>query len=252
MKKNNNAFTLVELSIVLIVIGLLLAGIFGGRALIYSAKLKGTIKEITDTLDVVDKFKVQYGSLPGDLPDAFAVFGAVNCPDDDAPTGCNGNENGFIDSPDEIYRAWQHLQLSNIIDDSYPGIGDQIPQHTVSAGNNVPRLEYYDSAAFVLFQQNLFILSPNDVNMGMQENIGGNIDAWAVIPVRDAFYIDQKIDNGRPGTGMIMADVDIGLTTVTNCAISTQISTGTSAASGEYDISNESNSCILSVKLQTN
>ena len=68
MKMNNNkAFSLIELSIVLIIIGLLVAGITGGQSLIESAKIQSLIKEITEYKQVSYLFQMQKGRLPGDL-----------------------------------------------------------------------------------------------------------------------------------------------------------------------------------------
>ena len=64
---NNKAFSLIELSIVLIIIGLLIAGITGGQSLIGSAKIQSLIKEITEYKQVSYLFQIQKGRLPGDL-----------------------------------------------------------------------------------------------------------------------------------------------------------------------------------------
>ena len=64
---NNKAFSLIELSIVLIIIGLLVAGITGGQSLIGSAKIQSLIKEITEYKQVSYLFQMQKGRLPGDL-----------------------------------------------------------------------------------------------------------------------------------------------------------------------------------------
>ena len=64
---NDKAFSLIELSIVLIIIGLLVAGITGGQSLIESAKIQSLIKEITGYKQASYLFQIQKGRLPGDL-----------------------------------------------------------------------------------------------------------------------------------------------------------------------------------------
>ena len=64
---NNKAFSLIELSIVLIIIGLLVAGITGGQSLIYNAKINGAMKEIQNFKQGIFAFKALKDRLPGDL-----------------------------------------------------------------------------------------------------------------------------------------------------------------------------------------
>ncbi len=64
---NNKAFSLIELSIVLIIISLLVAGIVGGQSLIESAKIQSSIKEIKEYKQASYLFQTQKGRLPGDL-----------------------------------------------------------------------------------------------------------------------------------------------------------------------------------------
>ena len=64
---NNKAFSLIELSIVLIIIGLLVAGITGGASLIHIAKVKSTITELKKYNIAFNTFKVANDRLPGDV-----------------------------------------------------------------------------------------------------------------------------------------------------------------------------------------
>ena len=66
-----SAFTLIELSIVLIIIGLLVAGITGGASLIKSAQLRSVMSEARGYNVAVNSFVVQYDELPGDYDVAF-------------------------------------------------------------------------------------------------------------------------------------------------------------------------------------
>ena len=64
---NNKAFSLIELSIVLIIISLLVAGITGGKSLIESAKIRNVINEFNNLEKSIYAFKVIKDRLPGDV-----------------------------------------------------------------------------------------------------------------------------------------------------------------------------------------
>lgn len=109
--RQRSGFTLVELSIVLVVIGLLIGGILVGQSLIDSAKLNSTVRQIGQFDAGVMAFKAKYNYLPGDAP----AFG--------------GNGNGAIEggiqgwgSPwpngggifgNEILNFWRSLSAEN-------------------------------------------------------------------------------------------------------------------------------------------
>ena len=67
MKSNSLGFSLIELSIVLIIIGLLIAGIVGGQSLIFSAKTQRAITEVKNWRQAVLLFKNIKNRLPGDI-----------------------------------------------------------------------------------------------------------------------------------------------------------------------------------------
>ena len=98
--KNNNifAFSLIELSIVLIIIGLLVAGITGGASLIESAKMRNFINEVNSWKQALYTFKVRYDRLPGDLNnDGFlgGWCGGGTCPNGDKNSGEVYTKNSF-------------------------------------------------------------------------------------------------------------------------------------------------------------
>ncbi|MGB1539945.1 MAG: prepilin-type N-terminal cleavage/methylation domain-containing protein, partial [Rickettsiales bacterium] len=76
----HTGFSLVELSIVLAIIGLLAGGILGGRNLIRSAELRSIITERKQYWDAVSIFHDRYMELPGDMSDAEDHWGAATCP----------------------------------------------------------------------------------------------------------------------------------------------------------------------------
>src|ERR1019366_3549131 len=114
-------FTLLELSIVLVIIGLLIGGIFVGQSLIHTAQLNSVISEFNRYQTSVQNFKMQYQALPGDMTNATAIWGSAGgtgadatCQNTASTTAatCNGNGDGAISTSvvvmDEELRAWQH------------------------------------------------------------------------------------------------------------------------------------------------
>jgi prepilin-type N-terminal cleavage/methylation domain-containing protein len=68
-----SGFTLIELAIVLVIIGLLVGGVLVGRDLIEGAKVSATISQIQKYNTAADTFREKYGYLPCDIPDPHAT-----------------------------------------------------------------------------------------------------------------------------------------------------------------------------------
>jgi prepilin-type N-terminal cleavage/methylation domain-containing protein len=73
----NHGFTLVELSIVLMIIGLLVSGILVGKDMIRAAELRSITSEKDQFQTAVNLFKNKYLGLPGDLSNATAFWGVM-------------------------------------------------------------------------------------------------------------------------------------------------------------------------------
>lgn len=107
-------FTLVEIAIVLVIIGLLLGGVLKGQELINSAKVKSLANDFRNVPLFIYGYQDKYKRLPGDDSGATTRFGAaVNTLDGDG----KGSIGGTWDSTtltDESVRFWQHLRLANL------------------------------------------------------------------------------------------------------------------------------------------
>lgn len=68
--KRESGFTLVELSIVIVIIGLVLAGIVGGQTLVRQAQLKSIASDINSFNIAINTFKLEYKSVPSDMNNA--------------------------------------------------------------------------------------------------------------------------------------------------------------------------------------
>ena len=117
MKSQQSGFTLVEIAIVLVIIGLLLGGILKGQELINSAKVKNLANDFRTIPTFIYAYQDKFKSLPGD--DAAAsthVTGATNATTPAASQGngvINGNWNSTT-TTDESYLFWQHVRLANL------------------------------------------------------------------------------------------------------------------------------------------
>jgi prepilin-type N-terminal cleavage/methylation domain-containing protein len=116
MKSQQSGFTLVEIAIVLVIIGLLLGGILKGQELINSAKVKNLANDFRVIPTYIYAFQDKYKALPGDDSQVVAhVSGSsvATC------AGCLGNGviNGAWNSTtaaDESALFWQHVRMANL------------------------------------------------------------------------------------------------------------------------------------------
>jgi prepilin-type N-terminal cleavage/methylation domain-containing protein len=117
MKSQQSGFTLVEIAIVLVIIGLLLGGILKGQELINSAKVKNLANDFRTVPTYIYAYQDKFKALPGDDPQVVAhVNGATLAT---TPGGLQGNGviNGAWNSTtatDESYLFWQHVRLANL------------------------------------------------------------------------------------------------------------------------------------------
>lgn len=128
MKKQQSGFTLVEIAIVLVIIGLLLGGVLKGQELINSAKVKNMVGDFRTVSTLVYGYQDRFKAFPGDQSQAQldAAFGAGVATVCTGSTGCAPN-NGRIDgdwnsggadgkgvTTSETSVFWQHVRLANL------------------------------------------------------------------------------------------------------------------------------------------
>jgi prepilin-type N-terminal cleavage/methylation domain-containing protein len=221
-------FSLVELSIVLVILGLLTGGILGGQSLIRAAELRSISTEVQRYTTAVHTFRDKYFQLPGDFRDATRFWGRLNTNADcvtnsaaavNATTGtCDGNGDGLpihnssaATASAENLQFWRQLALAGLIEGTYTGvIGASAAE--VTGGTNLPRAKLSSGVWWMNSDGGVNPLSGANIytaNYGNYFTIGGAVSgAWPNAPIlkpEEAWNIDTKMDDGRPGAGKIIA-----------------------------------------------
>lgn len=217
-------FSLVELSIVLVILGLLTGGILGGRELIKAAELRSVGAEYEQYQTAINTFRMKYMALPGDMGNATSFWGAADAcagggsgswnggPISDDGRTCNGNNNGGIDSgcttlgsnPNERAQCeymlpWHHLANAQLVSGDYNAYsGSSAPYYI--AGETSPKAKY-DGAVWS-FQETsgkdeLYFVG------GLQFYQNLDVSAFGVLTPTEAWNIDSKLDDGKLAKGQI-------------------------------------------------
>lgn len=197
--RKNKGFTLVELSIVIVIIGLLVGGVTAGVGLVQAAKLHTVVSEANQIKAAVLTFKLQYNQLPGDMSNAYDYWSAA-C--DATPSKCNGNNDRLIAytggpaDDDEINRVWQHLTLSQIFPGTYNGIGERFISSSGLSSSMI-----WSALNSNIFKSNGGATEVSNLNI----MIGSPIGTWtAAFTVKQAKNMDTKMDDGVANTGKVI------------------------------------------------
>jgi prepilin-type N-terminal cleavage/methylation domain-containing protein len=216
-----NGFTLIELSIVLVIIGLIVGGVLSGQDLIKAAQIRAVLKQKESFDRAANTFRVKYGDIPGSYNNngqtafgsSFSLNGvAVFAGRGDGMLKDLGTGSGYGEFANAPFFFWSQLAAAGYIDGSYRGSGTAVP--CLSALPCTPA-DIYNSTmfppsklarnavwhAFTTPSGNFYALATMGSN-----NVNWLIDTTeAALTPREASDIDTKIDDGFGDNGRVRA-----------------------------------------------
>lgn len=226
---SRDGFTLIELSIVLVIIGLIVGGVLVGQDLIKAAQLRAQITQIEKFNTAVNTFQAKYNGLPGDLPGSVAgPLGFV------ARSGTSGlgDGNGLIQGYEfdnggwmreaaqggETLFFWEDLSSAGLIDGTFntasnggtgvsgystSDVAPYFPQAKIGNGNVVYVYSGGSSASAASGAGD----GNNYFGFSVPTSFvwAGDLYSSPGITVAQAYAIDSKIDDGLPYSGNVLA-----------------------------------------------
>jgi prepilin-type N-terminal cleavage/methylation domain-containing protein len=229
MGQKQHGFSLLEISIVLALIGLLAGIVLVGQGFIRRHELRSVILDANAYTTAIYQFKAKYQALPGDMINAVEIWGkadgdanlGTNCvdPNTNASTGkptCNGDGDLMVEGGTgcEDYRAWQQLAAGEFIDGQFTGVSGL----ALCAANSLPEVNSPKSKMNnTTFALSTFNSASNGVVVGDAVLYDGNYKNALVFglirpnnyPINAALTpiaareVDQKVDDGFPALGAI-------------------------------------------------
>jgi prepilin-type N-terminal cleavage/methylation domain-containing protein len=220
MRSKQSGFTLIEIAIVLVIIGLLLGGVLKGQELINSAKIKNLINDLNGISTAVYAYQDRYRALPGD--DA----GATRWPQiTSAGTGLGDGNGALAGKFNEAYVAtaapetilfWTELRLAGLIGGN---VNEGVPLNAVGGILGVQQGAGNGAA---------------NVGNARTQGFGGLVACQTNVLGKIAEAMDRQLDDGVPNTGGVKAWAQTGLVPIdgTTTAVDlTYAATGTTAVS---------------------
>lgn len=223
--KRNAGFTIVELSLVIVIIGLMVAATLTGISLLQASKVRSVISDASRFKDIIARFEQQYGGLPGDL--TWGTTAPFTTPS--GTTLSAGNGDGIVQwsnashptSSQESYQAWLHLQLSELFTGSASFSGAAAASNAAVINTNVPASKI-DGAGYSFYNidnvtgggndaAQFYATAPVPIPMEFVGNYiafgaaaTNSYTSGAAVTGADAQKIDSKVDDGVPNTGTVL------------------------------------------------
>lgn len=232
--KKQTGFTLVEISIVMIIIGLLIGGTFAGMKLIENMQVNRTVQDLKAIESAALTFKDTYGRLPGDIVNPASRL--PNCTAAPCAVGGNGDRsldaalayNAAITGTDERFTFWSHLQAANLLsmgtkNTTNMNYGEGQPDTPIGDGYRMSRLNgIWWAAGSPIFKESIVIITPESSAL-----VGG---LPSDIKCDMLMAIDKKMDDGMPLNGLFQGSRCTAAITISDPYVITNL------GSGVYDL----------------
>ncbi len=213
MKSQQSGFTLVEIAIVLVIIGLLLGGILKGQELINSAKVKNLAQDFKTAPLAIYGYQDRFRAIPGDDGRALTNLPAATLPA--VAAADNGDANGRIDglwnsetATDESAKYWRAVRATNFAaGPTDPGVTGYYPTN-VEGGR-------------------IGITSATTAQTPISGMSGSYVFCSSTILGKYAKQLDNTLDDGNSATGSIrVRDLIVGVTPAASAPIAATATAG--------------------------
>jgi type II secretory pathway pseudopilin PulG len=248
MCHNKNAYSLTELTMVLVILLLLITLIMSSLNMVKNSKLMAQAQQFSEVENALKSFKQFYGQWPGDYSRAADIWGA-DCEGGTGTDTCGGNGDGAIGSTTGLYdatndpksesiKAWQHLSKARLITGNFALTGTTfIPNSTVLNGK-------VKSSILRIVNYNVWQDGIKHIIKLSRYDSANNTTEYNPLSPRDAHALDIKFDDGLPYAGKMVA-YNIEAASATCIVGSTHISTLTTIypSADAYDLTTDTLYC---------
>lgn len=205
MRRRTNGFTILELTMVVAIIGLIMGALVIGQDVIFNSKITSVVAEVEKYRSATETFYDQYQQLPGDFNNAQDQWGAkascagagLNVRSATSAT-CNGDGDGIMDSTAtaEPFCFWQHLENAALLTEDYScATGDGTNFYV--PGTDIGKISKFAGG----WIPGSFSATINDLALTSYNIL--NTVTYGTFTVTDALAIETKLDDGAPGTGNV-------------------------------------------------
>jgi prepilin-type N-terminal cleavage/methylation domain-containing protein len=191
--RKQQGFTLIEIAIVLVIIGLLLGGVLKGQELINAARVRNIASQLDGVKIAYLGFQDRFRALPGDYPTLLANANIPGTPNGCGVAGATCG-NGIIDLNENLV-VWNQLSKANFITGSYSGAvgaGAAFVPPTAATNPTNPFSGYLMLANDTDYADGALAAAPNPAT---------NIKTGGNVPAATVAELDRKVDDGVAGTG---------------------------------------------------